>query len=136
MDTLLDICKKNNFDASKIKTLELQDKSLLYSLSINDLNYEEAEKIHKEYSPIFKGEDREIKEWIIWVFEKTYGHIELWETDESMSYSNHIVDLHSSNMFMVQRLAPGVLIGFGITPLADDCMRIEVNRYGPPAQLN
>lgn len=136
MNTLLDICKEHSFDTSNIKTVSLQDGSLLYSLSIEDFNHQKAESFYEKYKPIFRGGSKTIQEWTIWVFEKPFNFVELWETDENRFQAHHIVDFRLPKIFMIQRINTGVPIGFAVTLLREGCARLEVNRYEPPTHVN
>lgn len=139
-----DLLKELRGADQTVKSASLPDGTTLCTFLIPELAYRDSLELSSKYEMVFlRGFELGPKEWSIWIIEKKYDLVEIWETLEGGIAAQEVKTLKLAvkddgqpMMFLTQRTRPDLETGIGFTMLPNNGVRIEVNPWGDPRKLN
>ncbi len=134
------LCTEFSGDSSTINILEYKN-GITLSTFTTVLSCDKAERLRIQYKCFTKETDPSIDEWVVYVLDAHKEYFELYETSNDfvtsqMVMNARLVNPHEPMIFLIQRKAAGLLVGFAVTSIDQNGMRIEVNLHGRPPILN
>lgn len=133
-ELIQDLCKTFKGNTSSINVISVAPGMTLGTFNTK-LSSDEANKIGDRKMCFVKESLSGVEEWVVYVLDSKREFIELYQTAPDHTFSKLIMEARLVNpnepiTFLIQREAPGLLIGFAATPIQEDGVRIEVNLLG------